>query len=46
MKTRNNKYILFLVLGVIVLGIAYTACKDITPEQQRIENKVELKLSK
>ena len=45
MKTRNNKYILYLVLGVI-LGIAYTACKDITPEQQRIENKVELKLSK
>lgn len=24
MKTRNNKYILYLVLGVIVLGIAYT----------------------
>ena len=46
MKTRNNKYFLFLFLGVFVRELAYTACKDITPEQQRIENKVELKLSK
>lgn len=38
--------ILYLILGVIVLGIVYTACKDITPEQQRIESDVELKLSK
>ncbi len=46
MKNRNNKYILYLILGVVVLGIAYTACKDITPEQQRVETNVELKLSK
>ncbi len=46
MKNGKNKYIVYLILGVIVLGIAYTACKDITPAQQRIENKVELKLSK
>lgn len=46
MRNKNNKYILYLVLGIIVLGIAYTACKDITPEQQRIETKVEIKLSK
>lgn len=46
MKNRNNKYVLYFVLGVIILGIAYTACKDITPKQERIEQTVELKLSK
>ncbi len=38
--------ILYLILGIMVLGIAYTACKDITPEQQRIEQNIELKLAK
>lgn len=38
--------ILYLILGVIVLGVAYTACKDITPEQERVENLIELKLTK
>lgn len=38
--------ILYLFLGVIIAGVAYTACKDITPEQERIENTIELKLTK
>ncbi len=38
--------ILLLILGIIILGVAYTACKDITPEQKRIENSIELKLAK
>lgn len=38
--------ILYLILGIIVLGVAYTACKDITPEQERIETQIELKLAK
>ncbi len=46
MKNRNNRYVLYLILGVVIIGTVYTACKDITPEQQRIETKVELKLSK
>ncbi len=46
MKNKSNKYILYLILGIIILGIVYTACKDITPEQQRVETSVELKLSK
>ena len=46
MKTRNNRYILYLVFGVVALGIIYTACKDIVPEQQRVESEVELKLGK
>ncbi len=46
MRSKNNKYMLYIILGIVVIGIAYTACKDINPEQQRIENNVELKLSK
>lgn len=46
MKNKNSKYVLYLVLCVIILGIAYTACKDITPKQERVEQNVELKLSK
>lgn len=38
--------ILYLILGIIVLGVIYTACKDITPEQERVENSIELKLAK
>ena len=38
--------ILYFVLGIIVLGVIYTACKDITPEQNRVENSIELKLAK
>ncbi len=46
MKNRNNKYVLYLILFVIILGIVYTACKDITPKQERVEQNIELKLSK
>lgn len=38
--------ILYAFLGAIVLGVIYTACKDITPEQSRVETIVELKLAK
>ena len=38
--------ILYLILGIIILGVVYTACKDITPEQKRIETPIELKLAK
>lgn len=37
---------LYVILGVIILGVAYTACKDITPNQERVESQIELKMSK
>ena len=43
---EKNKYGLYLVILVLLLGVAYTACKDITPEQETITNSVELKLNK
>jgi hypothetical protein len=46
MKKRGGKYILYAVICAIVLAAVYTACKDITPKQTRIEANVELKLSK
>jgi len=45
MKT-NNRYGIYLFLLVLILGIVYTACKDITPEQEKITEDVTLKLSK
>lgn len=38
--------ILYVFLGIIVLGVVYTACKDITPEQNRVETTIELKMTK
>ncbi len=38
--------LLYIMLGVIVLGVVYTACKDITPPQQKVESEIELKLNK
>ena len=46
MKKRNGKYVVFTVIVAVVLLLGYTACKDITPEQTRVEKSVELKLSK
>lgn len=46
MKKSGGKYILYFILGVLVLSVVYTACKDITPDQKRIESDVELKVSK
>jgi hypothetical protein len=46
MKKRNGKYVIFTVIVAVVLLLGYTACKDITPEQTRVEKSVELKLSK
>ncbi len=37
---------LYIILGVIILGVAYTACKDITPNQERVESRIDLKMSK
>ena len=38
--------ILYAFWGVIILGVIYTACKDITPEQNRVESTIELKMAK
>lgn len=38
--------IIYAFLGAIIFGVIYTACKDITPEQNRVETIVELKLTK
>ncbi len=46
MKNNNQKIWVYAVASIIVLGIVYTACKDITPEPKRIETDIELKLSK
>lgn len=45
MKTKNRT-VLYLFLLILIAGIAYTACKDITPAQEHIESNVEIKLSK
>lgn len=45
MKTRK-RYSIYIILLVLILGITYTACKDITPEQEQITENVELKLNK
>lgn len=37
---------LYVMLGIIILVMAYTACKDITPNQERVESQIELKMSK
>lgn len=42
MKTK----IIYTFFFVIILGVIYTACKDITPEQNRVETTVELKMTK
>jgi hypothetical protein len=46
MKKTGGKIVLYVVLGIVILSVVYTACKDITPEQKRIETTVELKVSK
>lgn len=38
--------VLYIILSIIILAVVYTACKDITPEQKRIETTVELKMAK
>jgi hypothetical protein len=46
MKKKNGKYIFLAIICAVVIAVGYTACKDITPNQARIEKNVELKLSK
>lgn len=47
MKAGSSKnIILYVILIIMVLGVIYTACKDITPEQERVESEIELKLGK
>ena len=43
---EKKKYGLYVVICVLLLGVAYTACKDITPKQETITTDVELKLNK
>lgn len=45
MKTKNRS-MLYIFLIVLIAGIAYTACKDITPVQEHIQSDVDVKLSK
>ena len=45
MKTKNRSLI-YIFLIVLVAGIAYTACKDITPAPEHIQSDVDIKLSK
>lgn len=42
----NKKNILYFFLLIVVLGVAYTASKDITPVQEHIESTLDLKLNK
>ena len=46
MKKNNSKYLLYVLVLFVVVGVLYTACKDITPQQEKKEVSVELKLSK
>ena len=45
-EKRSGKHVLFIVICAIIVALGYTACKEITPTQKRIEKAVELKLSK
>jgi hypothetical protein len=46
MKSKSSKTVLYLFFILLVMGVVYTACKDIKPNQEVIETKVELKLAK
>ena len=46
MRNRNSKYYIYIIIGILLIGVGYTACKDITPEQKTVTQTVELKLSK
>lgn len=46
MRSGKGKFVFFLVLGIIIAAVVYTAAKDITPEQERVEANVEVKLTK
>lgn len=46
MKNKNSKVAIYLFLILIVAGVIYTACKDITPKQEIVEKNVELKLAR
>lgn len=43
---EKKKLGLYIILLILLLGITYTACKDITPKQETITNNIELKLNK
>ena len=45
MRTKNG-YALYIILALLVLGVIYTACKDITPTTEQISENIELKLNK
>ena len=45
MRTKK-RYGMYAILLILIIGVAYTACKDITPEQEQITENIELKLNK
>lgn len=46
MKDKSSKNVLYAVLLIVIISLAYVANKDITPEQTRTEKTVQLKLDK
>lgn len=42
----KKRYTLYTILIILMIGIAYTACKDITPEPEHVSKTLELKLNK
>jgi hypothetical protein len=46
MKNKNSKVAIYLFLILLVAGVIYTACKDITPKQEVVEKNIELKLTR
>ena len=46
MKAKRGNIILSFIIVLVLFGVVYTACKDVTPKTQLIENNVELKFNK
>ena len=46
MKAKKGNIILVFVVVLVLFGVIYTACKDVTPKTQLIENNIELKFNK
>ncbi len=46
MKNKSNKVAVCLFLILVIAGVIYTACKDITPKQEVVEKAIEFKLAR
>lgn len=42
----KGKYLTYFILLIVIAGIAYTACKNVIPAQEKVEKTIELKLNK